>query len=124
MTDPRLRIAQQLTEAGRVFADYQDYGYALARLNAIGRASDELTDCIIMHAQIGDRQDSALTEAEGHIADLEHEISVLRMRIAELEHGRIESQAAHNRLALAVEALEGRVATLAGRFYAGNGGYA
>jgi hypothetical protein len=55
--------------------------------------------------------------------DQDSTIGILRRRIAELEHGRNSAQAAVNAQAAAIEALEGRVTTLAARFYRGNGGY-
>jgi hypothetical protein len=75
------QIGQQLNEAGQVFDDFDDYGYAIARLNAQGRAIVAIAGRQDVEQQINDRQDQALTELEVGAAELGR----LFDRIAQLE---------------------------------------
>jgi hypothetical protein len=77
----RWQIGQQLDEASRVFADYDEYGYAIARLNALSRAITAIAGRQDTEQRINDRQDQALTEIEAAVA----EVGRLFDRITQLE---------------------------------------
>lgn len=76
--------------------------------------------CSLCKAEAATNERDALNILEARIADQDGEIGQLRRRITDLEHRTNDRQAAHNALAAAVEALEGRLATLAARAYRAN----
>lgn len=81
------QIGQQLNEAGQVFDDFADYGYAIARLNAQGRAIIAIAGRVDTEQQINDRQDAALTELEAAAAELGRlfdRLSQLERRVEEI----------------------------------------
>jgi hypothetical protein len=74
-------------------------------MSVCAQTFDQRPDVTTLRLNIQSRTIGVLLRRQ---AEHEQEIAALRRQIAELQHGRIASQTAHNALVLAVEQLEQR----------------